>query len=88
MKFFVALIAFVLMSGSLYAVDPVWRVLKSDDTTAAEVLEDGTATVNGAVYVNSLVVQGAAAVAPTNTASAGLSITVNGTNYVIALYPN
>lgn len=88
MKLFVALIAFVLMSGSLYAVDPVWRVLKSDDTTAAEVLEDGTATVNGAVYVNSLVVQGAAAVAPTNTASAGLSITVNGTNYVIALYPN
>jgi len=88
MKSFIAFIAFVLTANVLFAVEPVWRVLKSNDTTAAEVLEDGTATINGAVYVNSLVVQGAATVAPTNSASAGLSITVNGTNYVIALYPN
>lgn len=30
----------------------------------------------------------AAVAAPTNTASRGFTITVNGTNYVIALYPN
>jgi predicted RecA/RadA family phage recombinase len=30
----------------------------------------------------------AAVVAPTNAASAGMTIRVNGTNYVVALYPN
>lgn len=82
MKFAIAFVSFVLAAGSLFAAEPVWRVLKADDTTAAEVLDDGKMTIG------SLNVSGEAAVAPTNTASAGLSITVNGTNYVIALYPN
>lgn len=47
-----------------------------------------TVEVNSVISAGSIAVTGAAVVAPTNTASAGLSITVNGTNYVIALYPN
>ena len=47
-----------------------------------------TVEVNNVISAGSIAVTGAAVVAPTNTASAGLSITVNGTNYVIALYPN
>lgn len=50
---------------------------------------DTTATLTGvATFAAKPVFSAAAAVAPTNDASAGWTITVNGTNYVVALYPN
>jgi len=49
----------------------------------------GTLTVTGAVtQVATPVFASAGVIAPTNAASRGLTITVNGTNYVVALYPN
>jgi hypothetical protein len=48
-----------------------------------------TLVVSGAVtQVSTPVFAQAAAAAPTNTASAGFTVTVNGTNYVLGLYPN
>ena len=51
--------------------------------------DGGTVILDGDVTCNTIIFTDAATAAPTNTASAqGFTITVNGTNYVIALYPN
>lgn len=108
MKIVVSLVAFLVTSIVCFAQDPVWRVLKSDNTTAAEVLNNGNADFNGTVSVDAIssggaisataitvssatgIVSSAAALsAPTNpAASAGLRVRINGTNYIVALYPN
>ena len=52
------------------------------------VILDGSGTFSDDVTCNTIIFTDAATAAPTNTASQGFTITVNGTNYVIALYPN
>lgn len=63
----------------------------------AKVEADVTGSISGgAVSATSVTVSGAtglvstaaALAAPTNAASAGLRVRINGTNYVIAVYPN
>jgi hypothetical protein len=118
MKIVVACFAFILTASLCFAQNSVWRVLKSNDTTAAEVLDNGNMTVNGSVTANSVATSGtlssgalsattvsaasvtvsgatglvssaAALAAPTNEVpSAGFRIRIQGTNYIIALYPN
>jgi hypothetical protein len=91
MKVFVSFFAFLLATIVCHAQDSVWRVLKSDDTTAAEVLNNGAFSA-GSVTVSSatgLVSTAAAISAGTNTtAAAGLRVRVNGTNYIIRLFAN
>lgn len=65
------------------------------EATIGEATIQTNATVGGTLGVTGVatftakpVFSAAAAVAPTNDASAGWTITVNGTNYVVALYPN
>jgi hypothetical protein len=91
MKKYFLIVAFAAIAGVSFGQ------LKSSvikNTAGTEVFSinygSGVATVavNNVISAGSIVLTGAAAVAPTNSASAGLSITVNGTNYVIALYPN
>lgn len=102
MKIVVSLVAFLVTSIVCFAQDPVWRVLKSDNTTAAEVLNNGNANFNGtvtfdAVSVPAVTVSGgtsivstAAALVSTNTATSNqaIRVRVNGTNYLIKLYLN
>lgn len=52
------------------------------------VILDGIGTFSDDVTCDKIIFTDAATAAPTNTASQGFTITVNGTNYVIALYPN
>ena len=52
------------------------------------VILDGSGTFSGDVTCDTIIFTDAAVAAPTNAASQGFTITVNGTNYVIALYPN
>ena len=52
------------------------------------VILDGSGTFSDDVTCDTIIFTDAATAAPTNTASQGFTITVNGTNYVIALYPN
>jgi hypothetical protein len=68
-------------------INKVWVDLNaSKDNTA---LIGATLALSGAVTSGAApVFTQAAAVAPTNTTSFGLTVKVNGTNYVVALYPN
>ena len=52
------------------------------------VILDGSGTFSDDVTCDTIIFRDAAVAAPTNTASQGFIITVNGTDYVIALYPN
>lgn len=63
----------------------------------AKVQADVTGSISGgSVSASSVTVSGATGIvstaaalaAPTNSASAGLRVRINGTNYVIAVYPN
>jgi hypothetical protein len=47
MKIVIACFAFVLTASLCFAQNSVWRVLKSNDTTAAEVLDNGNMAVAG-----------------------------------------
>jgi len=60
----------------------------ADVTDVTIVTDGGTVILDGDVTLKTLIFTDAATAAPTNTASQGFTITVNGTNYVIALYPN
>lgn len=57
-------------------------------TDGGTVILDGIGTFSDDVTCDSIIFTDAATAAPTNDASQGFTITVNGTNYVIALYPN
>ncbi len=57
-------------------------------TDGGTVILDGSGTFSDDVTCDTIIFTDAATAAPTNTASQGFTITVNGTNYVIALYPN
>ena len=60
----------------------------ADVTDVTIVTDGGTVILDGDVTCDKIIFTDAAVAAPTNTASQGFTITVNGTNYVIALYPN
>jgi len=51
------------------------------------VILDGVVIASDDVTCDSIIFTDAATAAPTNTASAGFTVTVNGTNYWLALYP-
>ena len=57
-------------------------------TNAFTVSATGVGSFADDVTMDKPIFTDAAVAAPTNTASQGFTITVNGTNYVIALYPN
>lgn len=57
-------------------------------TNAFTVSATGVGSFADDVTCDKIIFTDAAVAAPTNTASQGFIITVNGTNYVIALYPN
>jgi len=57
-------------------------------TNAFTVSATGVGSFAGDVTMDKPIFRNAAVAAPTNTASQGFIITVNGTDYVIALYPN
>ncbi len=59
----------------------------ADVTDVTIVTDGGTVILDGDVTLNTLIFTDAATAAPTNTASAGFTVTVNGTNYWLALYP-
>ena len=59
-----------------------------DITVASNATVNGSGTFSDDVTCDTIIFTDAATAAPTNTASQGFTITVNGTNYVIALYPN
>jgi hypothetical protein len=57
-------------------------------TNAFTVSATGVGSFAGDVTMDKPIFRNAAVAAPTNTASQGFIITVDGTDYVIALYPN
>jgi len=57
-------------------------------TEAFKITSAGAAIATDDVTCDKIIFTDAAVAAPTNTASQGFTITVNGTNYVIALSPN
>ena len=57
-------------------------------TEVFKITSAGVATATDDFTCDKIIFTDAAVAAPTNTASQGFTITVNGTNYVIALYPN
>ena len=57
-------------------------------TEVFKITSAGVATATDDFICDKIIFTDAAVAAPTNTASQGFTITVNGTNYVIALYPN
>mgnify|MGYP000947886388 CR=1 FL=1 len=56
-------------------------------TDGGTVILDGVVIASDDVTCDSIIFTDAATAAPTNTASAGFTVTVNGTNYWLALYP-
>jgi len=57
-------------------------------TEVFKITSAGVVTAADDFTCDKIIFTDAAVAAPTNTASQGFTITVNGTNYVIALYPN
>ena len=56
-------------------------------TEALKVTSAGAVTVTDDLTCDKIIFTDAATAAPTNTASAGFTVTVNGTDYWLALYP-
>jgi len=59
----------------------------ADVTDVTIVTDGGTVILDGDVTLNTLIFTDAATAAPTNNLSAGVAVTVNGTNYWLGLYP-
>ena len=59
----------------------------ADVTDVTIVTDGGTVILDGDVTLKTLIFTDAATAAPTKPASAGFTVTVNGTNYWLALYP-
>lgn len=85
MKIVSFLISFFVAASACFAADPVWRVLKTNDTVAAEVLDTGAADFNGAVSVDSLSSGGALSA---TTISLSASNTLTSTHPVIGAGTN
>jgi len=76
-------------TGVVTSILDVAATAAGNMTIATNLAVGGTATVTGAITSGATPVwTQAAATAPTNDATFGLTVTVNGTNYVVALYPN
>ncbi len=64
-------------------------IVSSGTQTNSDLVVTGTLLVNGVVTQEATPVFTQAAVAAaTNAATAGFTVTINGTNYVVKLYPN
>lgn len=59
----------------------------ADVTDVTIVTDGGTVILDGDITFDTLIFADAATAAPTNDMSAGVSVTVNGTNYWLGLYP-
>ncbi len=59
----------------------------ADVTDVTIVTDGGTVILDGDVTLNTLIFTDDATAAPTNNLSAGVAVTVNGTNYWLGLYP-
>lgn len=59
----------------------------ADVTDVTIVTDGGTVILDGDVTLNTLIFMNGATAAPTNNLSAGVAVTVNGTNYWLGLYP-
>lgn len=59
----------------------------ADVTDHTFISDGGTVILDGDVTLNTLIFTDDATAAPTNNLSAGVAVTVNGTNYWLGLYP-